>query len=148
MFSRDCPGSLHVVHTPVRREDIPDELIHGLQKRGAQYIEAYRTDLVNNTDRPVRGVWFDGFVPHAGRWVASNVRDKVLRANDFLDWYDGDDMTPEGWIRPGGTASCHVNWHYTQAPDGALMKWAYVAVDAQGYDSLPRPSCRAARSSD
>jgi len=43
-------------------------------------------------------------------------------------------MTPEGWIRPGGTASCHVNWHYTQAPDGALMKWAYVAVDAQGYD--------------
>jgi len=74
MFSRDCPGSLYVVHTPVRREDIPDELIHGLQKRGVQDVEAYRTDLVNNTDRPVRVVWFDGFVPHAGRWVASNVR--------------------------------------------------------------------------
>jgi hypothetical protein len=121
MFSPDCPGSLEVVHTSLRREDIPDELIQGLQER-------------TSTDRPVRVVWFDGFVRYAGRWLASNVRDKVLRTKDFLDWYGGDDMTPEGWIRPGGTASCRVNWHYTQTPDGAPTKWAYVAVDAQGYD--------------
>ena len=37
MFSWDCPGSLDVVHTPLRRADIPYELIHGLQERVVTY---------------------------------------------------------------------------------------------------------------
>src|SRR5882724_13030073 len=37
----DCPGSLDVVHTPLQREDIPEELIQGLQEQGVRYIQAY-----------------------------------------------------------------------------------------------------------
>ena len=132
--SGPSPGSLEVRHTPLPREDVPKELIERLEQRQFPYVRFYRTDLVNNTDRPVRVVWFDGFVRWEGRWLASNVRGRVLRTKDFLDWYGGDDMNADGWIRSGGTASCHVNWHWSETPDDLPMKWAYVAVDAQGND--------------
>src|SRR5262249_53185439 len=128
------PGLLEVRHTPVPLEKVPKRLIERLEQREIPYVRFHRTDLVNKTDRPVRVVWFDGFFRLEGRWLAGNVRDRVLRTKDFLDWYGGDDMTVDGWIRPGGTASCHVNWHWTETPDEVSTKWAYVAVDAQGND--------------
>ena len=58
----------------------------------------------------------------------------VLRTSDFRDWYGGEDMTDDGWIRPGGTASCRANWHWSRTPDERSLKWAYVAVDAARKD--------------
>lgn len=128
------PGLLEVRHTPLSREDIPKELIERLQQLDLRYVRFYRTDLTNNTNRPIRVIWFDAFFKSDGPWIASNVRGRVLRTKDFLGWYTGDDMSADGWLRAGGTASCHVNWHFTETPDELLTKWSYVAIDACGND--------------
>jgi hypothetical protein len=133
-LARPSQGLLEVKHTPLARKDVPKELIELLEQRRFPYVRFYRTDVKNNTDRPIRVVWFDGFFRFRGPWIASNVRGRVLRTKDFLEWYSGDDMTADGWLRPGGTASCHVNWHWTETPDDIPSKWAYVAIDAQGND--------------
>jgi len=126
-------GSLEISHTPISREDVPNELIEPLQQRRYSYVRFYRSDLVNKTDRPLRIVWFDGFLRLEGRWWASNVKGRVLRTKDFVEWYGGD-MDADGWIRPGGIASCRVNWHATETADDISIRWAYVAVDAYGND--------------
>ena len=57
-----------------------------------------------------------------------------MRTSDFLYLYGGEDMTADGWLHPGGTASCRVSWHWAETPDDIPTKWAHMAVDAQGND--------------
>jgi hypothetical protein len=123
--------SLEVTHTPLSLNDVPKELI---EKLNFPYVRFYRTDVKNNTEKPIRIIWFEGSFNVDGRWIATNVRNKVLRTKDFLDWYSRDEMTSDGWLRPGGTASCHVNWHWTETPEDVQTKWAYIGVDGQGND--------------
>jgi hypothetical protein len=113
-------------------DDIPAYLIERLEQQSCPYVRFYRTDVTNNTQRPIRVMWFEAFFEHDGIWIASNVRGRPLRADDFLDWYGGEDLTDDGWLRPGGTASCRVNWHWLATPDERSAKWAYVAVDGHG----------------
>ena len=124
---------LEVVHKPLKLKDVPKELIEQLNY---PYIRFYRTDVINNSDRAIKIIWFDGYFEYDGIWTASNVRNKVLRTSDFMDWYSRDDMTPEGWLRPGGIASCLVNWHWTDTPEDIASKWAYIGIDNQGNDYL------------
>jgi len=124
-------GSLEVTHTPLSPKDVPKELIDHLNY---PYVRFYRTDIKNNTDRAIKIIWFDGFFNADGQWIASNVRNKVLRTKDFMDWYSRDDMTSDGWLRAGGTASCQVNWHWTETSQDIPTKWAYIGVDARGND--------------
>src|SRR5262245_36518012 len=124
------PGPLRVKHTPLTQEDVPAELIAELRRCKYPYVRFYRTEVTNNTDRPVRIVWFDGFFWQGERWFASNVRNKVLHTRDFIDWYGSDVLTPDGWLHPGATASNRVNWHCSDDDYEIPVKWAYLAVDA------------------
>jgi len=125
-------GGLQVTHIPLTINDVPKELI---QKMHYPYARFYRTEVTNNTDRPVKVIWFDGFFNDQGNWFAGNVRNKVLRGSDFMDWYfHQEDMDKDGWIRPSGKAICTVNWHWTASPEDLQIKWAYIGVDAQGND--------------
>jgi hypothetical protein len=125
-------GGLQVTHTPLKISDVPKELI---QKMHYPYVRFYRTEVINNTDRPIKVIWFDGFFNNQGYWLAGNVRNKVLRGSDFLDWYFRQgDMDKDGWIRPGGKAICTVNWHWSASAEDLKTKWAYIGVDAHGND--------------
>jgi hypothetical protein len=131
------PGSpaLEVTHTPLELKDVSSELQARLAARlGDVYVRFYRTDVTNNTDRVLRIVWFDGLMEIDGVWTASNVRNRVLRTKDFMDWYSADAMTRDGWLLPGGTATCGVNWHWSEGREAPRAKWAYIAVDSQGRD--------------
>lgn len=124
------PG-LVAKHTAIPLDQVPKELLDSLDY---PYVRFYRTDVTNKTDRPIRIVWFDGYFEYEGFWRASNIRNKVLRTADFLDWYRSEDVNEEGWLKPGGVASCLVNWHWTDTPEKLGTKWAYVGVDASGND--------------
>ncbi|MFC1884932.1 hypothetical protein ACFL2O_09180 [Thermodesulfobacteriota bacterium] len=125
-------GGLQVKHIPLTISDVPKELI---QKINYPYVRFYKTELINGTDRPIKVIWFDGFFNDQGYWLAGNVRNKVLRGQDFIDWYfHKEDMDRDGWIRSGGKAICIVNWHWSESPDDFQVKWAYIGVDAQGND--------------
>lgn len=115
----DAPLGLFVSHTPITLEQVPKTL---LEKLEYPYIRFYRTDLINNTDRSIRIVWFDGYFEHNGCWSAGNVRNKVLRNSDFVEWYGSDDIDTEGWIRPGGIAVCQVNWHWTDTTEAPTIR--------------------------
>jgi hypothetical protein len=132
--SATAAGPLAIRHTPLSREDVSQDLIDRLRQSHYRYLRFYRTEVTNTSDRPIRIVWFDGFVWYRGEWTASNVRNKVLRTPDFTDWYGGDGVGPGGWLQPGATASCRVNWHYTHTPADLPVKWAYLGVDAAGND--------------
>jgi hypothetical protein len=119
------PG-LVATHTAISLDQVPKDLLKTLD---FPYIRFYRTDITNKTDRPIRIVWFDGYFEYEGSWRASNVRNKVLRTTDFLDWYSNEDID-----KPGGVASCLVNWHWTDTPEKLGTKWAYVGVDSSGHD--------------
>ena len=63
-------GPLEVRHTPVSREDVPRELMDRLRQPlepHSRFFRFYRTDVTNNTDRPIRIVWFDGLLSHRGQ---------------------------------------------------------------------------------
>ena len=122
---------LIVVHEPLTLRDVPQELIDQLNY---PYIRFYRTDIINNTDRSLKIIWFDSFFEFNGFWSSSNIKNRVLRNDDFLDWYSRDDMDPEGWLRPGGVASCMVNWHWSETPEDINIKWAFIGIDDQGND--------------
>ena len=123
---------LQVTHTPLTIKDVPEELI---KKMNYSYARFYRTEVINNTDRPIKVIWFDGFINDQGIWFAGNIRNKVLRGSDFMDWYFHEkDMDKDGWIRPGGKAICTVNWHAADSPEDEQGKWAYIGIDAHGND--------------
>ena len=128
---RQSRGGLVVVHTPLKISDVPKELI---QEIDYPYVRFYRTAVSNKANVPIKIIWFDWYFTLNGSWTASNVRNKVLRNNDFLDWHSHDDISTDGWLRPGGTATCQVNWHWTEKPEDIKSKWAYIGVDAQGND--------------
>lgn len=96
----------------------------------------YRTEVTNTNSVPIQVVWFQFFIEHDGQWSGFNIRNRVLREQDFLDWYnDGDDFE-DGWIPPGATAACDPNWHGGNDDHFPRVKWAFLAVDKEGntYD--------------
>ncbi len=124
-------SSLKVIHTPLSISDVPKDLLDRLDY---PYVRFYRTDVINKTDRPIKIVWFDNYFKREKKWLASNIRNKVLKNKDFLDWYGNNNVSTDGWLRPGGTASCTVNWHVTDTPQDIKAKWAFIGVDDKGND--------------
>ena len=121
---------LVITHTPLKISQVPKELVEELEY---PYVRFYRTEVVNTADVPVRIIWFDAYLARNGSWSSGNVRNKILGNSDFLDWHTHDDIK-NGWLRPGGKATCFVNWHWTETPEDLPVKWAYIAVDARGND--------------
>ncbi|MEX0774111.1 MAG: hypothetical protein WD042_00210 [Phycisphaeraceae bacterium] len=95
----------------------------------------YRTEVRNNTDRPLTVVAFEGYSLYDGVWVSNNVKRRELNADDFRQWYgDGNGRPASGAIPPGGVAVCTVNWHGATRPWSGRTKWVYQAVDDQGHE--------------
>jgi hypothetical protein len=124
-------GGLTARHIPLSIQDIPDDV---LARFDFPYVRFYRTEIRNNTDRPLKVVWFDGYILLDGCWTASNTKNRVLRAADFVEWYESNDFSADGWLSPGGSAACPINWHWTETAEDIPAKWAYMAVDERGDD--------------
>lgn len=95
----------------------------------------YRVELHNISNRPLRVVWFEGYLKIDGRWQGANVLGKTLRGREFSAWYTEGDVARGGVIPPGGAAACDPNWHGFDDPSMEVpMKWAFIAVDGAGND--------------
>ena len=94
----------------------------------------YRTEVTNNTDRPLKVVWFDAYVDVDGKWYASNIVGHAMRSEEFTAWYQQGDKVTNGVIQPGKTAICDVNWHGSNTAKFVKVKWAYILVDDKGND--------------
>ena len=73
----ESPGPLQVRHTPLTPGDVPADLVAELRRNDYPYVRFYRTEVTNNTDRPIRIVLFDGLFWQGGRWFASNLRNNI-----------------------------------------------------------------------
>jgi hypothetical protein len=105
-----------------------------LAKPPFRYMDYYRTEVRNQSERPLKIVWFEGFSRVDGRWVPGNVLGRVLRGKTFSRWYTEGDPVENGVIPPGKTAVCDVNWHGSNSPAPLNGKWAFIAVDDTGND--------------
>ena len=101
-------------------------------------VWCYRTEVHNDHEVPVRVVWFNFLVWFGDCWAGINARNKVLREQDFEDWYsDGEKgVGVGGWLAPGATAVCDPNWQLVVGEEMAPSKWAFLAVDAKGNSYL------------
>jgi len=94
----------------------------------------YRTEVRNTSERPLKIVWFEGYMYADGVWYPGNVLGRVLREDEFSAWYTEGDRILAGVIPPGATAVCDVNWHASNTPGPVASKWAFIAVDTSGND--------------
>ncbi len=94
----------------------------------------YRTELKNNSDRPLKVVWFEGYTKYGNSWRANNILGKTLQKREFSQWYTEGDKVIDGVILPGQKAVIDVNWHGSKSGTVLPMKWAYIAVDNFGND--------------
>lgn len=94
----------------------------------------YRTEVRNTLDVPLRVFKFEAFSWDGQRWVAGNIMGRELTAHDFSEWYPDGDRIVDGVIPAGGTAVDARNWHGSEQPSRAPVKWAYWATDPAGTE--------------
>lgn len=94
----------------------------------------YRTEIINNTRRPLKVVWFDGFFKNNGKWYAANILGHTMRKKEFGEWYTEGSKIIDGIIPPGKMAVCDVNWHGGRSKEYIDTKWSYILVDDRGND--------------
>jgi len=92
----------------------------------------YRTEVWNDAEFEIKIIWFQFFIEEHGSWCGYNVKNRVLRELDFLQWYSGGDVFQDGWILPGSTAICDPNWHGGDLEHFPRVKWSFLAVDRDG----------------
>ncbi len=92
----------------------------------------YRTEVENNHSFPIRIVWFQFFIEQDGEWCGYNVKNRVLREEDFEVWYTEGDPLDSGWLLPGAVAACDPNWHGGSRDCFPTVKWSFLAVDKKG----------------
>lgn len=129
-----------LVCSPVFAKDEPVSVRH-LSPTGEVFKEGYyphmwfyRTEITNNTDSPLRVVWFDAHIEVEGKWYASNILGRVMRSPEFTSWYKAGDKINNGVILPGQTAACDVNWHGGNTEKYIKTKWSYILIDEKGND--------------
>lgn len=94
----------------------------------------YRTEVKNNTESPLRVIWFEGYLESNGKWYAANILGHTMRSQDFSSWYTEGDKINNGVILPGKTAVCDVNWHGSNSKKYINIKWSFILVDDKGND--------------
>jgi hypothetical protein len=98
------------------------------------YMQCYRTEVHNRSDKPLKIVWFEGYSCHEDIWCPGNVLGKALRGEEFTAWYTEVDTILAGVIPPGKIAVCNVNWHGNTLPGFMRVKWSFIAIDQNGND--------------
>ncbi len=99
-----------------------------------EYMHYYRTEVRNNSKRPLKIIWFEGYLKDGEVWYPGNVLGRALRGKEFSAWYTEGAKIQNGIIMPGQVAVCDVNWHGSNYPEVKPMKWSYIAVDSEGND--------------
>ncbi len=92
----------------------------------------YRTEVRNNTDRPIRISGFEGWLRKGSKWIPANILNRPLSSKDFAKWYGDGAPAPGGWIQPSASAVCDPNWHGGMSPVAPRCKWTYDGVDSSG----------------
>ena len=118
---------LEVVHIP---NPCDQHESGAFRKNPFPFMWYYRTEVRNNTGKPLEVVWFESYFLRSRQWVPANIKGRELTAEDFRQWY----ADADGPIPPGGIAVCSVNWHGGSRPWSCRTKWAYRAVDADGKE--------------
>lgn len=111
----------------------------------------YRTEVENDGERPIRVIWFEFYYldtchGEPGDWFGTNVRRKVLRNTDFVEWYGDGSEQRDGWLAPGAVAACDPNYCFAFGDEISPVKWSFIAVDAEGNDEfaealVPQEAC-------
>ena len=99
----------------------------------------YRTEVENNNDRPIRVIWFEFYYRDechgdGNDWFGNNIRNRPLRNEDFVAWYNDGGELRDGWLAPGQVAACDLNYSFAFSPKISPVKWSFIAVDAEGKD--------------
>ena len=92
----------------------------------------YRTEVHNTLDVPLRVYKFEAFSWDRRRWVAGNIMGRELTSRDFSEWYADGHAITDGLIPPATVAVDARNWHGSDRPTAAPVKWAYWATDPSG----------------
>lgn len=103
--------------------------------RFRRFLWAFRTEVTNRTQVPLRIKTFGGYEYTGGNWVMRNIGDSLYNDKDFIEWYRDGDEIPNGWIQPGHIAVDNNNWIRSIAVPNRF-KWRYVAVDSLGKEYM------------
>ena len=103
----------------------------------------YRTEVRNNTNMPLRVVWFEAYRRRWFTWVPGNVTGRELTNDNFQKWYgDGGNLTEDGSIPAGESAVCAANWHGGWLQWSRRVNWAFKAVDEAGSEHFAEAEVR------
>jgi uncharacterized protein affecting Mg2+/Co2+ transport len=107
------------------------------------HIYAYQTEVINNTNKPLRLVQLELSVSYEGNWLSGTLRPATFGEQDILQSGYLQTLTPEGepklvkmgntWIPPGGRAVFPANWHPQTSKDApTTAQWKAVLTPEQG----------------
>ena len=132
--------SLFLISSPLLSAD-EEVTIRHLAPSGKIFKEGYypnmwfyRTEIKNNTKKPLKVVWFEAYFKENGNWYAANILGQTMRGKEFSEWYTEGSKIINGVILPGEVATCDVNWHGGQSKEYINVKWSYILVDDNGND--------------
>jgi len=129
LFGCASRSGLVVTHTPNPTALHDVKIPEG---RPFPYMWFYRTEVRNATEYPIRITGFEGYFYRDEKWVAVNVFNRALTADDFSEWFTQGAPVKKGWIMPGATAVCDPNWHGVDTPVSPRCKWTFDGVDSMG----------------
>lgn len=124
---------LSVEHIALSKDKVVKDVLEGTKKY--PYVWYYETKVTNNSKVPLKIIWFEAYSEHESSWFSNNILGRTMRNKEFVAWYnDSKNISNTGWLLPGKTALCAVNWHYSLTPKQTKMKWSYIAIDSKGND--------------
>lgn len=108
-----------------------------------QNIYAYQTDVINNTNKPLRLVQLELDLSYNGNWLSGTLRPAVFSEQDILQSGYLQTLSPEGepelvkmgntWIPPGARAIFPANWHPQTDPETPTSgRWRATLIPVQG----------------
>ncbi len=122
-------SGLIIRHTP---NPVKATLVKDEGKGTVSYKWTFRTEVINNTSKPLKIVGFSSLSLWGDRWNVGNYTGKEFTNEDFSKWYAAGDSLENGWIPAGCTASDNNNWSTSSWQTNSRTKWQYKAVDTKG----------------
>lgn len=101
-------------------------------KNPLPFMWYYRTEVRNNTSRPIQITAFECFFLIEGEWVPRNIFGRKLNSEDLSRWYAEGAPVTNGWIQPGQVAACDPNWHGFTTNASPSCKWIFEGQDDNG----------------
>ena len=126
-------GALEIIFDP-NPTDVDVHERHGPEERPAEWVWYYHSEIHNRSARDLRLVWMEAFFFEDDRWLPGNGRGRALGSRDIVELFSEGDATPDGVLPAGASMTRPVAWLTGEGPIRAPVKWAVVAVDAEGVE--------------